>query len=325
MKLPETTDLRFRLRCRTGGARGVPALRKLANRCTRTVIVLFLGLLSECVAAAADHLSDETLAKIHFEQKLNAQVAAGLMFRDEDGNSVRLGNYFDKRPIVLVLGYYGCPMLCTLVLNGMVETMQDLRWTIGKEFTVVNVSIDAKETPELAAAKKRTCLKRYGRSGAEAGWHFLTGNEASIRKLADEVGFQFAYDEAAKQYAHPSGFLVLTPDGKISRYFLGVTFSPKDLHQALEAAADRGIGTRIQDLILLCFHYRPVTGKFAAAIMLSVRTLGIATLLGLAWLIFRGTRHNRTLNTEHAMRNTPGPAPAPNPAPHASPITHQTR
>jgi len=160
----------------------------------------------------------------------------------------------------------------------------------------------------LASAKKRTYLKRYGRPGAEAGWHFLTGDEGTIRKLTDQVGFQFEWDAAAKQYAHPSGFVILTPDGKVSRYFLGVTFSPNDLHDALQKASNRGIGTRIQDLILLCFHYRPVTGKFAAAIMLTVRSLGIATLLGLAWLIIRGTRTRGTGSAEHEVLS-PSDAP----------------
>jgi protein SCO1/2 len=167
----------------------------------------------------------------------------------------------------------------------MVEGLQDLRWSIGKEYDVINVSIDPHETASLAAAKKRSYLKRYGRDSAQAGWHFLTGDADSIQHLADEVGFRYAYDPLSKQYAHPSGLVVLTPDGKISRYLFGVTFSPRDLYTSLETASSRKIGSRIQDLILLCFHYRPITGRYGNIIMITVRVLGIATLLGLPALI----------------------------------------
>jgi protein SCO1/2 len=241
----------------------------------------------------ADALTDSRLAEIKFDQKLNNTVSLNLHFRDENGNDVRLGDYFSNKPVILVLGYYGCPMLCTLVLNGMVEGLQDMRWNIGKEYSVINVSIDPNETPPLAAAKKRSYLKRYGRDGAEAGWHFLTGDAGAIQKLADDVGFRFAYDPASKQYAHPSGLVVLTPDGKISGYLFGVTFSPRDLFTALKTASSRNIGTRIQDLILLCFHYRPITGRYGNVIMTTVRILGIATLLGLPALIIGMTRRQK--------------------------------
>jgi protein SCO1/2 len=167
----------------------------------------------------------------------------------------------------------------------MVEGLQDIRWTIGKDYDVINVSIDPHETPDLAAAKKRSYLKRYGRDIAESGWHFLTGDSSSIQRLADEVGFRYAYDSASKQYAHPSGLVVLTPDGKISRYLFGVTFSPREIYSSLDTASSRKIGSRIQDLILLCFHYRPITGRYGNIIMTTVRLLGVATLLGLPALI----------------------------------------
>src|ERR1041385_7875603 len=143
--------------------------------------------------------SDDVLAKISFVQKLNAEIPTDLTFRDETGQIVQLKNYFGKKPVVLVLGYYECPMLCTLVLNGLIESMQDLRWTVGKEYEVVDISIDPNEKPTLAAAKKRTCLKRYGRDGAATGWHFLTGDAPAIEKISQTVGFQYAYDPASKQ------------------------------------------------------------------------------------------------------------------------------
>jgi len=251
--------------------------------------LIFLTYLTLCfwpyVAFSQTNLSDEALAKITFAQNLNSQLPTDVTFRDEAGQLVELKNYFNKRPVVLVLGYYQCPMLCNLVLNGMVESMQDLRWTIGKEYEVIDISIDPTEKPALAAAKKRNYLKRYGRDEGAAGWHFLTGDAPPIQKVAQAVGFQYSYDAVSKQYAHPSGFVVLTPDGKISKYFFGVTFSARELHRALEAASTRSIGSRIQELVLLCFHYRPITSKYGAAIIFSVRALAIMTIVGLGLLI----------------------------------------
>jgi protein SCO1/2 len=238
----------------------------------------------------SDTLTDSHLAEIKFDQKLNNTISLDLHFRDENNKEVRLADYFSKKPVILVLGYYGCPMLCTLVLNGMAEGLQDLRWSIGKEYDVINVSIDPHETPLLAAAKKRSYLKRYGRDTAESGWHFLTGDSDAIQRLADEVGFRYAYDPVSKQYAHPSGLVVLTRDGRISRYLFGVTFSPRDLYTSLDTASSRKIGSRIQDLILLCFHYRPITGRYGNIIMITVRVLGVATLLGLPALIITMAR-----------------------------------
>jgi protein SCO1/2 len=187
-------------------------------------------------------------------------------------------------------------MLCTLVLNGMVESLQDLKLDMGKQFTVVNVSIDPHETPELAAAKKKTCLKRYGRKGAAAGWHFLTGAEPAVKQLADEVGFRYAYDPSIKQYAHPSGIIILTPEGKVARYFFGINYSPKELAAALKQARTNQTGSPIEQLILLCFHYSPVTGKYGNLIMTIVRGCGVATLVGLAGAIVLVSRRRQKIN-----------------------------
>ncbi len=233
----------------------------------------------------AQTLPDEQLAQIRFEQKLHAQVSLGLVFRDEENRTVRLGQYFGEKPVVLVLGYYECPMLCTLVLNGMVESAADMKWSIGREFEVVDVSINPRETAALAAAKKRAYLKRYGRTGAEAGWHFLTGDRQAIAQLANEVGFRYVYDPASKQVAHPSGLVILTPGGKISRYLFGVTYAPKDLFGALKEASSGRVGSPIQQLILLCFHYNPITGKYSAAIVVALRVMALGTILGLLGLI----------------------------------------
>lgn len=278
-------------------------MKQLAAITCRCIALSFFTAIVNC--HAVDNLNDDRLAQIKFDQKLNTAISLDLHFRDENGKDVRLAEYFSNKPVILVLGYYGCPMLCTLVLNGMVEGLQDMRWSIGKEYDVINVSIDPNETPALAANKKRSYLKRYGRPGAGAGWHFLTGNADAIQRLADEVGFRYAYDPASKEYAHPSGLVVLTPDGKISSYLFGVTFLPRDLYTSLDAASSRKIGTRIQDLILLCFHYRPITGRYGNLIMITVRVLGVATLLGLGVLIVKmGRTESRSSRREEAQNSS---------------------
>jgi protein SCO1/2 len=254
---------------------------------------LILFCLSLAVSANAQTLTETQLSQISFDQKLNAQVSLDLPFRDENGNRVTLRNYFGEKPVVLVLGYYQCPMLCTLTFNGMVEGMNDMKWSIGDQFNVIHVSIDPKETPALAAAKKQTYLRRYGRAGAGAGWHFLTGDEPAIRKLADEVGFHYAYDPTVKQYAHPSGLVMLTPDGKVAKYLFGVKFAPSELYAALQDSSKRKVGSPIERLVLLCFHYSPIHGKYGALIMNVVRILGAATLVGMTWLFVAMVRRER--------------------------------
>jgi protein SCO1/2 len=233
-------------------------------------------------AACGQTLSDNALKKINFDQKMGAKVSPGLQFRDEEGRAVKLGDYLGKRPVILVLGYYRCPMLCSFVLNGMIGSLQDIPWEIGNQFDVVNVSIDPHETPELAAAKKKAYVRRYGRHDASAGWHFLTGDEPAIRRLADEVGFGYAYDVQVKEYAHPSGLVILTPEGKVSHYLSGVVFSTRELNDALVDASSRKVGSPIQKLFLLCFHYSPITGKYGALVMLIVRATGVAVMALLA-------------------------------------------
>ncbi|HEV2393933.1 MAG TPA: SCO family protein [Verrucomicrobiae bacterium] len=258
----------------------------MKNRTQRPKLAFLLVILALFSAAAwAKTLSDDDLAQIRFDQKLDARISLNLPFRDEQGTPIQLGQYFGQKPVLLVLGYYKCPMLCTLVLNGMVESAADMRWSIGREFEVVDVSINPSETPALAAAKKRTYTKRYGRSGAALGWHFLTGNEPAIRQLAGEVGFRYVYDPVSKEFAHPSGLVILTPDGTISKYLFGVTFAPKDLYGALKDASYKQVGSPIQQLILLCFHYNPITGKYSRSIIVILRVLGIATILGLFALV----------------------------------------
>ena len=249
-------------------------------------IVLLLALvISSLPRASAQPLSDDQLLSVTFNQNLNSQINRDLHFRDENGRDVQLADYLGKKPVVLVLGYYQCPMLCTLTLNGLVQAMEDMKWSVGREFDIINVSIDPRETPALAVAKKNNYLKKYGRPGADAGWHFLTGDEPVIRELTTEAGFKYVFDPASKQYAHPSGVVILTPDGKISRYLFGVTYKASDLYASLRDASGEKIGSPIQRLVLLCFHYNTITGKYGAPIMVVIRIFGVATLLVLVWLI----------------------------------------
>ncbi len=233
---------------------------------------------------------------VGLDQKLDSRIPLDLTFRDEEGKPVRLGDYFHGRPVVLSLVYYQCPMLCTEVLNGMVESFLDLNFTVGKEFDVVTVSFDPSETPDLAAAKKAEYLRAYGHDGAENGWHFLTGDEPSIAKLTAAVGFHYVYDPDSRQFAHPSGIMVLTPSGVLARYFYGIEYEPKDLRFALIEAAKGNIGTPVDKLLLLCYHYDPSKGKYGLVIMNIFRAAGALTVLlvgGFLVVMFRRERRQR--------------------------------
>jgi len=237
--------------------------------------------------------SNEVLKQVNVEQKLGNQIPLDLKFRDESGREVRLAEYFGKgKPVALTLVYYECPMLCNQVLNGEVGAFQALSFTPGKEFEAVTVSFDERERPELAAKKKETYLKRYRREGSDAGWHFLTGDKASIDALSESVGFRYVWDEESKQFAHASAIMVITPEGKLSHYFYGIDYSPKDLRLALVEASEGKIGSPVDALILYCYHYDPVTGKFAP-VMAVLRAAGVLTVIGLAALIYYLSRRTR--------------------------------
>lgn len=237
--------------------------------------------------------SPPLLEQVDFEERLGNQVPLDLVFRDEAGETVRLGDYFQGKPVILTLSYYECPMLCTLVLNGLVSALRVLRFDLGKEFVAINVSFNPRESPELAAAKKATYLKEYRRPGAERGWHFLTGDEGSIRQLTEAVGFRYAWDDKNQQYAHATGLVVLTPGGRIARYFYGVEFSPRDLRFGLIEAADGKIGSPVDKVLLYCFHYDPATGRYSAIALNSVRIGGVLTLAALVTFIVVMLRRER--------------------------------
>jgi protein SCO1 len=248
---------------------------------TLGIALAALALLAAGTAQADPNLPP-ILREVGFDQRLNEQVPLDLELRDETGRTVRLADYFDGKPVVLVLAYYRCPMLCTQVLNGLTKALIDLPLSAGREFNVLTVSFDAREKPELAAAKRRAYLDHYARPGAERGWHFLTGDEEPIKRLTQAVGFRYTYDPRHDVFAHASGIMVLTPAGRVSRYFLDIKYSPRDLRLGLVEASEGRIGTPWDKALLFCFHYDPREGKYGPAVMNLVRAGGVLTVLGLA-------------------------------------------
>ena len=234
------------------------------------------------------------LSDVGFDQHLGDTVPLDAVFRDETGQAVRLGDYFGKRPVVLSLAYYDCPMLCTVTLNGLASALDVLAFTPGRDFEIVTVSFEPKETPALAAAKKAAYLRRYKRPGAAAAWHFLTGDAAQIRRLTDAVGFKYAWDERTGQYAHASGVMVLTPDGRLARYLYGVEYAPKDLRFAIVEASQGRILSPVDRLLLYCYHYDPALGRYGRSVMALLRVGAVLTLAGIGAMIFGLRRRDGT-------------------------------
>ncbi|MFY9675942.1 MAG: SCO family protein [Terriglobales bacterium] len=219
------------------------------------------------------------LQHVGITQNLNQQIPPDLAFTDDQGRAVRLGDYFGKKPLILNLVYFTCPMLCGEELNGLESSLRVINFNVGNEFDVITVSFDPKDTPDAAAKKKAEILKRYKRSGADQGWHFLVGNQDSIDKIAKAAGFEYEYDKQTNQFAHTTAIMVLTPQGKIAQYYYGIDYPPKDLRLALVDASNEKIGTVVDELLLYCYHYDPEKGKYSATIMRILRLAGIATLL----------------------------------------------
>ena len=226
------------------------------------------------------------LENVGIEQHLNAQVPPDLTFLDDAGKTVKLGDYFGHKPLILNLVYYNCTMLCGEALAGLASAMRLVKFNVGNEFDVITVSFDPRETPEMAAAKKKDYVGRYGRPNAAAGWHFLTGQADSINALTKVVGFQYQYDPKSNQYAHATAIMVLTPQGRISRYFYGVDFPPKDLRMGLVEASQGKIGNAVDAVLLYCYHYDPETGKYGAMVANILRLAAAATILILGIFLF---------------------------------------
>ncbi len=219
------------------------------------------------------------LQQVTFQQRLNQQVPLDLVFRDESGRAVTLGQYFGKRPVILTLAYYRCPMLCDQVLHGLAGVLRVIDFQPGRDFEVLTVSFDPHDTPQDAADKKQSVLARYPRAGAEQGWHFLTGDPAAIAALTQAVGFGYAYIPQTGQFAHASGIMVLTPEGKLAQYFYGVEYPARDVRLALVQSSQNKIGSVVDQVLLYCYHYDPNTGRYGALTMRLLRIGGVLTLL----------------------------------------------
>jgi protein SCO1/2 len=265
--------------------------------CT-VLVAIGLALSNVAPARAQGGGPDDLLNQIGFDQRLGAQVPLDLPFRDESGAAVQLGDYFGERPVVMALAYYQCPNICSVALHDLSDSLGQISFDAGKQFDVVVVSIDPSETAATAAAKKAEILTSYGRPADTSGWHFLFGAQPSIRQLAQTIGFRYAYDPIQHQFAHPTGSIMLTPGGRISRYFYGIDYQPRDMRLGLVEASDNQIGSPIDQLLLRCYHYDPVTGKYDLVIMDVIRLASLATVLILGMLLLllfrRERRHKLT-------------------------------
>jgi protein SCO1 len=237
------------------------------------------------------------LEGVGIDQRLNEPVPLDLTFKDEQGKTVRLGDYFHGgRPVILNLVYYQCPMLCTEVLNGLTAALKVIRFEPGKQFEIVTLSIDPRETPQLAANKKEMYLKRLGNPDAAQGWHFLTGEQAQIASLAGAVGWRYRYDARLDQFAHAAGIVLITPEGRIAQYYYGVEYSAKDMRLGIVEASQNKIGSLADQVLLYCYHYDPRTGRYGATITNVIRLAGLATVIVLGSalvLLFRNEKHDQ--------------------------------
>lgn len=233
------------------------------------------------------------LSEIGIDQHLGEQLPLDLKLRDETGATVELGQYFGKQPVVLALVYYRCPMLCTQVLTGFLRASQAIKYEIGRDYQVVTVSFDPRESHELAAEKKASYARAYRRPGAAEGWHFLTGDADSIKRLAEVVGFRYRYDERSDQFAHASGITIATPGGKLARYLYGIDYEPNALRLSLVESSEGRIGSPVESVLLLCFHYDPLTGKYGLAIASALRIAGSFTALCLGGFLVVMYRQER--------------------------------
>ena len=241
----------------------------------------------------------DPLKRVGIEQKLGENLPLTAEFKDESGQIVKLGDYFGKgRPVIVALVYYECPMLCNQVLNGLTGTLKGISFDAGKEFDVIAVSFDAKEfdKPDLAKNKKASYMERYGRPGTEIGWHFLTGTQSSIDAITQATGFKYEWDEKSNQFAHGSAIMLATPDGKLSRYFYGIDYAPRDVKLGIMESADSKVGSVADELMLYCFHYDPASGKYGFQILSVLRLTAIATLLGMGMMGFVFWRRNKSRN-----------------------------
>lgn len=268
---------------------GCSGIRKNSGvRGTEFLRVPLLLLLLLPSAAHAQLRSQQILQDVGIDQHLDAQLPLDAVLVDEQGRSIRLAEFFGRdKPVIVNFVYFRCPMLCTQVLNGLLRSSQAIKFTMHEDYHVLSISIDPRETPAMAAAKKKKYVASYRRPGAEEGWHFLTADAATIERLTRIAGFRYRYDEPSDQYAHASGIIVATPEGRISHYLYGIDYEPNDLRLALADSSKNRIGNLVDQVLLLCYHYDPVTGKYGLAISAVMKIAGVATLLVLGGYLLR--------------------------------------
>jgi protein SCO1 len=290
---------------------GFQAKRRISHAASRSLVLLLLAstafgqAMSKGIMSPPANVRPPYLQNVGIEQHLDGQVPADLTFTDDTGRTVKLGDYFGSKPLILNLVYYNCTMLCGEALAGLSGSMKMVKFDVGNQFDVITVSFNPQETPAIAAAKKQEYLKRYGRPGAGSGWHFLTGPAESINALTKAVGFQYQYDPKSNQYAHATAIMVLTPQGRISRYFYGVDYPPKDLRMGLVEASQGKIGNAVDQVLLYCYHYNPETGKYGAVITNILRLgAGFTVLLlgGLLFILLRLDKAAARRNWSHATK-----------------------
>jgi len=256
------------------------------RRCVETVVVLFCALAACPAFAQLAGPAPPEMEGVGVTEHPDVQLPLDLAFKDEDGRTVTLADYFKgDRPVILTLNYYRCPMLCTLQLNGLIDGLKRMPWTPGEQFRIVTVSIDPLETPQLARLKKQSYMKDYGRPAAAGGWHFLTGQEANIRKLADTVGFAYRYDKTSDQYVHAAALFVCTPDGRVSRYLYGVMYDPQTLRLSLVEAGEGKVGSTRDRVLLFCFHYDAAKGRYGPTAFTIMRIGGALTAIAVAGML----------------------------------------
>ncbi|MGO9649837.1 MAG: SCO family protein [Terriglobales bacterium] len=287
-------------------------MRNTRHSIVRSVAVSILGAalaatafgqgMTQGIMSPPANMRPPGLKNVGIEQHLNDQIPPDLAFRDETGKPVRLADYFGKKPLILNLVYYQCPMLCGEVLSGLESALRVLKFDVGKEFDVLTVSFDPRETPEMAAAKKAEFLKRYGRAGAAEGWHFLTGPQNSITALTKAAGFDYEYDSKTGQFAHATAIMVLTPEGRIAQYYYGVEFAPKDLRLGLVQASQNKIGSIVDEVLLYCYHYNPDTGKYGAIISRILKLAAGATVFLLGTFLVVMFRLGSLSEQKHSKR-----------------------
>ena len=276
--------------------RSGPLRSPAGARCTALLVAGLLWAVVALPAHAHDPQTDSrppALQEVAFDQRVNEPLPLETVFRDETGTSVRLGDYFGERPVLLVLAYHRCRVLCPLLLEGVTRALRGMSFTPGREYSLVVLSFDPRDTPAIAAAKKEDLLRRFGMPGAAGGWHFLTGEAPAIRTLTQAVGFRYTYDAKTDEYAHATGLVILTPQGKIFRYQYGIEFSPQVLRLGLVEASGNALGSPVDQVLLFCYHYDPSVGKYTLAIMNALRLAGLVTVGAMGAFIVRMWQRDR--------------------------------